>query len=48
MAQIHTRMPCVLEPEDLLAWMDPDEHDPGAVMYLLRPAADGVLEVRPK
>lgn len=47
MAQIHNRMPCVLEPEDLLAWMDPDEQDPKAVMHLLRPAADGVLEIKP-
>jgi transposase len=35
-----------LEPEDLLAWMDPDEQDPKAVMHLLRPAADGVLKMK--
>jgi putative SOS response-associated peptidase YedK len=47
MSQIHTRMPCVLETEVLLAWMNPDEQDAKAVMHLLRPAADGVLEIKP-
>jgi len=42
MAQIHERMPVVLEPRDWPAWLGETEGDPAA---LLRPSADDVLKV---
>lgn len=44
-APIHDRMPVVLEPEDVPAWLSP-ETEPDNAKALLRPAAEGVLEVR--
>ncbi|HYE03241.1 MAG TPA: SOS response-associated peptidase [Phycisphaerales bacterium] len=42
MAPLHDRMPVVLEPEDVAAWLDPAA-SPEALAALLRPAAAGVL-----
>ncbi len=47
MAELHNRMPCILEPENVWAWLDPGVQEPEAVQGLLGPAADGVLETRP-
>lgn len=47
MAELHHRMPCILESENVWAWLDPAEQDPEAVQGLLRPAADGLLDTRP-
>ena len=41
-AGIHPRMPVVIEPEDVAAWLD-EGGTPEARLDLLRPAADGVL-----
>jgi putative SOS response-associated peptidase YedK len=42
MARVHNRMPCVLEPEQVEAWVDADRSVDDA-RSLLRPAADGLL-----
>ncbi len=45
LAPIHARMPVVLEPESVGAWLGDDEA--GDLSALLRPAADGVLQTVP-
>ena len=47
MAQLHNRMPCILEPEQVWAWVDPSQEDTAAVKAMLRPAPDGVLSTWP-
>lgn len=47
MGELHNRMPCILEPEDLWRWCDPAQNDPEAVQPLLGPAPDGILETWP-
>lgn len=42
MAKLHTRMPCILEPEQIDAWMNAA---PDHASSMLRPAADGILTV---
>ncbi len=44
MRQLHDRMPAILEEGDWLAWLGEAPSDPGS---LLRPAADGVLQLWP-
>jgi putative SOS response-associated peptidase YedK len=44
MAQLHDRMPVVLEPRDWAAWLDPEVHDADRLRAMLHPAAEGVLE----
>jgi putative SOS response-associated peptidase YedK len=44
MAELHGRMPIILESEDWPTWLGEVEGDPAA---LLRPAADDVLKVWP-
>ncbi|MGQ0626585.1 MAG: SOS response-associated peptidase [Phycisphaerales bacterium] len=46
MRALHDRMPVILEPEDLPAFLDPDR-DGAAVTPMLRAAPDGVLEAHP-
>jgi putative SOS response-associated peptidase YedK len=46
LAHIHDRMPVVLDGEALRAWLDPEERDKGALVALLRPAADDRLATR--
>lgn len=46
MAAIHDRMPVVLEPRDFDAWLDPHAESRD-VLPLLRPAEEGILELRP-
>ena len=46
MTPVHDRMPCVLEPEEIEAWIDPDLDVEGA-RAMLAPAADGVLTMHP-
>lgn len=51
MREVHNRMPCVLEPEDVGGWCDPRVREVGGLERLLGPAADGVLtmhEVDPR
>lgn len=36
-ARIHDRMPCILDPIDYDAWMEPDVDDPERLLSLLRP-----------
>jgi putative SOS response-associated peptidase YedK len=46
LAELHDRMPVVLEPDAWARWLDPDA-DPGEVRALLRPAPDDVLRLVP-
>ncbi|MGD1916616.1 MAG: SOS response-associated peptidase [Phycisphaerales bacterium] len=46
MATLHDRMPCVLEPGEVAAWVDPEQQDSKQAAGLLRPAPDGLLEIR--
>lgn len=39
----HSRVPCVLEPERVAAWCDPEMTDPDQIGGFLGPVADGVL-----
>ena len=45
MAPIHHRMPVILAPEDIEAWLDPKLQKAEQVAHLLRPAPDDVLQV---
>ncbi|MCZ7530441.1 MAG: SOS response-associated peptidase [Acidimicrobiia bacterium] len=47
MAPVHDRMPVILPERAWDQWLDPENHDTGALQKLLVPAADGVLERRP-
>ncbi len=47
MEPVHDRMPCVLEAEQLAAWLDPEMTDPDEIGGYLNPAADGVLTMHP-
>jgi len=47
MAELHDRMPVVLDVVDLERWLDPSVRDPARLADLLRPAADDVLEAYP-
>jgi len=47
LADLHDRMPCMLEPETLEDWLDPTRTEPAALHPFLRPAPDGVLAVHP-
>ena len=44
MAELHDRMPVILEQQDWPVWLDEAE---GEYAALLRPAADGLLRVWP-
>lgn len=44
---LHDRMPVILEPESFGLWLDPAENRPKKLQPLLKPAADGVLYLRP-
>lgn len=46
MASVHDRMPVILEPESLSRWLEP-QANPAALQTLLRPAADGILQMHP-
>ena len=43
MAEVHDRMPVILEPNDWDEWLDPRNSDVAELAELLRPAAEGVL-----
>lgn len=45
--KIHDRMPVILAKKDWDAWLDPDNHNVGALEKLLRPAPRGSLAARP-
>lgn len=47
MANIHDRMPVILEPEDFECWLDPEFQQPDRLRQRLQPAAAGVLELFP-
>ena len=47
MRAVHHRMPCVLEPERVGAWLDRAVEDPDVAGRELRPAPDGVLAMWP-
>jgi len=45
MADIHDRMPVILRPEEETAWLDVSKESPDEVGPLMRPFADGELEI---
>ena len=45
-AQLHDRMPAILEREEIDAWFSPHQHSKD-LLALLRPAAEGVLDLYP-
>ena len=47
LGQLHNRMPVILERGDFGLWLDPDRQSPKDLLPLLRPAGDGILELRP-
>jgi putative SOS response-associated peptidase YedK len=47
LAELHNRMPVVLEPEDFERYLDPAVEDAVALESLLGPAAEGVLAAHP-
>lgn len=47
MSELHDRMPCILEPEQVAPWCDPGLTDVDAIQAFLRPAADGILSTWP-
>lgn len=46
-AELHDRMPVILEPEDFERWLDPLEESAEPLRRLLQPAAPGILEMIP-
>lgn len=46
-ADLHERMPVILEPEDFALWLDPQEQNVERLRALLQPAAAGVLTMYP-
>ncbi len=46
-SKVHDRMPVILEPESFAAWLDPENQDVTAIQSLLKPAAEGILTMRP-
>lgn len=47
MAPIHDRMPVILQPGQFYAWLDPDNHDTGALKAMLGPCAPGGMAAYP-
>ena len=47
MAELHKRMPCVLEPEQIEGWLDPSMEEPERIAEYLLPAPDGTLAAHP-
>ena len=45
-AQLHNRMPAILEREEIDAWFSPHQHSKD-LLALLRPAVEGVLDLYP-
>lgn len=45
MSGVHDRMPCILEPEHLQAWMSSDTESVDVIRDLLEPAAEGLLQM---
>ena len=44
---IHDRMPVLIAPDDLAAWLDPARHDAAALAPLLARSAEVALEATP-
>jgi len=47
LAQIHDRMPVIIDPAEFARWLEAGDNPPGAVADLLRPAPDDLLEAIP-
>ena len=47
LAELHDRMPVVLEREDYAEWLDPTNEDVESLQRLLMPAPDDFFEIRP-
>ena len=45
MREIHDRMPCLLEPEQVAGWVDRKMDDPPSIAGYLRSAPDGTLKM---
>jgi putative SOS response-associated peptidase YedK len=46
-AEVHDRMPALLDAEGIEIWLDPEQRDPQAVSQVLRPAPEDWLQSRP-
>ena len=46
-AELHNRMPAMLEREDFGLWLDSEQQSPKDLLPLLRPAREGILVLRP-
>lgn len=47
MVEVHNRMPVIIERPDIDSWLDPDQHETGALSALLGPAPKGTLVKHP-
>lgn len=47
MADLHDRMPVILDPADYAAWLDPRQQEVGKVTHLLRPYSAAKMEAWP-
>jgi putative SOS response-associated peptidase YedK len=47
MAQVHDRMPVIIEPADYQKWLDPFNDKTAELKKLLRPAPDDALTIYP-
>jgi len=46
-AQLHDRMPAILDPHDFNTWLDPETTDRDVLRAMLRPAPEGALSIHP-
>lgn len=46
-ARIHDRMPCIVDPKDYAAWLDPDVSDADKLLSLLRPYPSAKMALHP-
>lgn len=47
MADLHDRMPVILDPDDVADWLDPEQTEFGPLEQLLRPAEAGTIAIHP-
>ena len=47
LAEMHDRMPVILEPNDYALWLDPEVQDPAAVAHLVVPNDDEAIVAEP-
>lgn len=47
MAELHDRMPIIIQPDDVELWMDPDITELEPLQHLLHPAPDEAIDIYP-